>query len=158
MSDSLFMLDACLIALAKLGEIFDLDQLIEFLKPWYGVAKYADDIFLCLQKKSASALGLDLPPSEIPSKAQRKATLKALRNSKKLKYMDDPLVAEEARITALRDQWLVAWGKVTPATKAQMKKVADAEKRLAKRQDKGHEKAKAKNRTKDIRRLVMSNS
>ena len=158
MSESLFMPDACLIALAKSGEILDLGQLIEFLKPWYGVTKYADDILLCLQKNSAPASGLDLLPSEIPSKAQRKAMLKVLWNSKKLKYMDNPLVAEEARITALRDQWLIARGKATPATKARMKKAADAEKRLAERQDKAHEKAKAKNQTKDIRRLAMSNS
>lgn len=39
-----------------------------------------------------------------------------------------------------------------------MKKAADAEKRLTKRQNKACEKAKAKNQTKYIRRLAMSNS
>ena len=93
-----------------------------------------------------------------PTKAKRKATLKAFRTAKKLKYMDDPLVAKEARITALRDHWLIARGKPTPETKAQIKKAADAEKKLVEKLDKVRKKARAKNQTMDIRRLALSNS
>lgn len=72
--------------------------------------------------------------------------------------MDDPLVAEKARITALRDHWLIACGKPTPKTKARIKKAADAEKKLVEKQDKVRKKARAKNQTMDIRRLALSNS
>lgn len=126
MSDTLLMPDAYLAALAKLGGgLLNCAQLIDFLKPWYGVAKHADEILLCLQKNSPSTPDVLF---DVSSKAKRKATLKALRTSKKLKYMDDPQVAEEARLTTLRDQWLIAHGKPTPGTKARMKKAAEAEK------------------------------
>lgn len=32
--------------------------------------------------------------------------------------MDNLIVAQDAQITALRDQWLIAQGKATPETKA----------------------------------------
>ena len=53
------MLDKCAGVLAKLREsLLDGTQLINFFKSWYGVAKYADEILLDLQKKSLSTPGL----------------------------------------------------------------------------------------------------
>lgn len=67
---------------------------------------------------------------DLPSKAKRKAILQALRHFKKQKNMDDFLVAEKAQIISFRDQWLIARGKATPETKAQVKKAANADKKL----------------------------
>ena len=75
-------------------------------------------------------------------KAETKAMLKALRTSKKLKYMDDSKVVEEARLTTLRDEWLITCGKPMSETKAQMKKIAEAEKRRPKRRIKPGKKPK----------------
>lgn len=127
----------------------------------YGITKHADDIFLCLQKNSP--LPLSLNPGRdaslnLSSKAQRKVTLKTLKTSKKLKYMDDPKVAEVVRLTTLKDEWLIACGKPTPETKARIKKVVEAEKKKAEKEDKAREKAKRKSQAMDIRRLAISNS
>lgn len=158
MSDSLLMPDACLAALAKSGGSLNTRvQLIDFLKPWCGIAKHADDILLCLQKKNPLPPGLDAS-LDLPSKARRKATLKAFRTSKKLKYMDDPKVAEEARLITLRDEWLIARGKPTPETKARIKRAAEAEKKKAEKENKAREKAKGKSQAMDIRRLAIINS
>ena len=94
----------------------DLDQLIKFLRPWTGVAKHANSILFCLQNNSLSIPNLD-SLLNTPTKAQKKATLKAFQTSKKLKYIDDPLVAKEACITALRDHWLIAYDKPIPEIK-----------------------------------------
>lgn len=84
--------------------------------------------------------------------------MKAARASKKLKYMDDPLVAEKAHTIALRDKWLIKKGNPPPDTKARMKKAADAEKKLAEKQTKAQEKAKAKNlRPSEMMRLAINN-
>ena len=48
----------------------------------------------------------------IPTRAVRKEALKAARASKKAKGLDDPIVAMEARITALRPR---GSGQVLPA-------------------------------------------
>ena len=158
MSDSLLMPDSCLAALAKSGGSLNSQvQLVEFLKPWYGVAKHANDILLCLQKNSLLTPGLDASLDQT-YKAQKKATLKALRTSKKLKYIDDPKVAKKARLTALRDEWLIACGKPTPETKARMKKAAEAEKKKADKENKARKKAKRKSQAMDIRRLAINNS
>ena len=146
MSDNLLMPDACLAALAKSGESLNSRvQLVNFLKPWYGIANHADDILTCLQKNSPLPPDLDAS-LDLPSKAERKATLKALRTSKKLKYMDDPKVAEEARLITLRDKWLIARRKPTPETKARIKKAVEAEKKKAEKESKAREKAKGKSR------------
>lgn len=157
MSNSLLMSDTYLVALAKLRRLIDLDQLIEFLKPWTRMAKHANSILLCLQKNSFLIPGLDFLLNP-PTKAQRKATLKVFQTSQKLKYIDDPLVVKEACITALRDHWFIACSKPTLETKARIKKVADAEKKLVEKQDKVYEKTRAKNQTIDIRRLALNNS
>lgn len=84
----------------------------------------------------------------------QKAALKAARASKKIKYMDDLVVAEAAQITGLRDQWLIQRGKPTAETKARIRKAAKAEK---KEQEKIN-KAKVKNQqVQDVRRLAISN-
>lgn len=67
--------------------------------------------------------------------------------------MDDPAIAEAARITALRDQWLIQRGKANKDTKARMKKAAQAEKKEKERSDKARE----KNQQQSIRRLAISN-
>ena len=72
--------------------------------------------------------------------------------------MDDPIVAQNAQMTALRDQWLIARGKATPETKARMKKAADVEKKKAEKEDKAREKTRSKNQSLDIRRLALNNS
>ncbi len=102
------MLDACLTTFVKFGGLLNTQvQLVDFLKPWYNITKYTDDFLLCLQKNNF------LPPSLDPgldalldllSKIQKKATLKALRTTKKLKYIDNPKVDEVVRLTALRDK------------------------------------------------------
>lgn len=43
----------------------------------------------------------------MPTKTEQKAILKATRASKKLKYMDDPMVAKEAQAIILSDNWLI---------------------------------------------------
>lgn len=111
--DNLIMDDTCLTALAKNGELLqDLPTIIEFLKPWYGMARYAEEILVCIQKNSSF---IDLP--DLPTKAERKSTLAAARTSKKLKGLDDPVLAEESCMTAMRDAWLVDTGKANAATK-----------------------------------------
>lgn len=76
MPDGLVMPDIYLLTLAKdAGSIVDLESLIKFLKPWYGVEKHHVEIFACLQSTpdvDASSFRLD-----------RKAALKAAKASKK---------------------------------------------------------------------------
>ena len=97
MLDSAIMSETCLVALAKQGKsLQDHTSFVDFLKPWYGMEEYVDEILKCIQENS-SYLTDALPKSE------RKATLKAAKTSKKLKYMDDPTIEEEAGMTALRD-------------------------------------------------------
>lgn len=91
--------------------------MVNFLKPWCSVANHIDDIFICLQKNSPLLPGLDTS-LDLLSKVEKKGTLKAPRISKKLKYIDNSKVAEEAHLTTLRDKWLIACGKPTSETKA----------------------------------------
>lgn len=58
----------------------------------------------------------------------------------------------------MRDNWLIKKGNPLPDTQARIKKAADAEKKLAKKQVKTQEKAKTKNlRPSEMMRLVISN-
>lgn len=66
-----------------------------------------------------------------PNKANRKAIFNAACISKKLKLIDNPLIAKQVLIVELRDKWLVERGQTPHVTKAQMKKTTDAEKKLA---------------------------
>lgn len=81
MPDSLVMSDDCLLALAKSGELLqDQASLLDFLKPWYGMAKHAEEILVCIQKTRSHS---EYP--ELPSKAEREAILKAERASTTIK-------------------------------------------------------------------------
>lgn len=147
--DTLLMSDACLVALAKaadgLLDCVDGSKVKEFLQPWYGLDNYAEDLFLVLSQSSS------------PTRAARKDALKAARVSKKAKGLDHPEVAMEARITALRDQWLIKQNKFTPALKARLKKAEKAEKKEKAKMDKNREKAREHAQITDIRRLALAN-
>lgn len=130
MPDNTLMSDSCFLALIKdRGRLNDLLTLIQFLKPWsLCIATYTDKILLCLQQ--------NFPPLTKdfvvrPTKAKCKAILKVARTSKKLKFMDDPLITEQVQAVELKDKWLVERGWAPPKTKAQIKKATDAEKKLA---------------------------
>lgn len=70
---------------------------MDFLKLWYEMEEYVEEILKCIQENSSYSTDA-LPKSE------RKATFKALKTSKKLKYIDDPIIEKKASMTALRDQ------------------------------------------------------
>lgn len=148
MSHSLIMSDNCPLALAKnANDLVDLESLIPFLVPWYGIDKHHPGILACLQST--------LPSSpNVPSKLERKAVLTAARTSKKIKYMDDPVVAKAAKITAMRDHWLVQWGKATTEMKARLKKATEGEKKEREKADKAREKSQQQQ---NIRRLAITN-
>lgn len=96
MPNKLIISDACLFALAKNGGILkDEAMLRDFLQTWYGADEYCKELLKCLAW------------SEQLNRPARREVLKSAKASKKIKYMDDPIVAEKARITALRDQWLL---------------------------------------------------
>lgn len=152
------MSDACLAALAKNADsLHDNQTLVKFLEPGYGVDQHRIEILACLRTYPA-----EKPPDNLESTSNytlvpwsdRKETLKAARASKKVKYMDDPVIAGAARITALRDQWLIQRGKPNAATKARMKKAADVEKKEQEKQAKAKEKGQQQQ---DIRRLALTN-
>lgn len=71
--------------------------------------------------------------------------------------MDDPTVAEAAKLTALRDNWLIKIRKPSPATKLRIKQAADQAKKEKKQADNRHEKAREKAQANDIRRLAIEN-
>ena len=88
------MPDNCLVALAKSGGLLaTLTQLIKFLKPWHGVFKYVNKIFLCLKINRFSLESETKLPFQLPSKAQKKANFQAFCTSKKLENMDDLIIA-----------------------------------------------------------------
>lgn len=98
MPEGLTMPDCCLVALAKSRELLATPgQLIEFLEPWHSVFKYVDKIFLCLEfNRPPLEVKTNLPLS---SRVKRKTNLQALRASKKLKNMDDPIIAQDTQMT-----------------------------------------------------------
>lgn len=57
--------------------------------------------------------------------------------------MDDLVVAKAAQITALRDQWLIKQNKITPALKARLKKITEAEKKEKAKEGKNRENLKS---------------
>ena len=98
--NSLIMSDTCLVALSKNADnLHDEQTLIRFLEPWYGVDQYRFEILDCLRTYPA-----ENPPDNIGSasslllvpRSDRKEALKAACASKKIKYIDDPVVAEAA--------------------------------------------------------------
>lgn len=154
MPDNLIIPDSCLLALAKHGSELALaissEKLREFLQPWEGVDEYLEELFTLIKRSSPQ---ISSSTNFGPSRAERKETLKAARTSKKLKYMDDLVVAEAAKMTALRDSWLVSQGKSSPGTTLRMKQAANQKKKEKKRLEKRQEKSKAS----DIRRLAVEN-
>ncbi|MCJ1471185.1 hypothetical protein MMC07_009833 [Pseudocyphellaria aurata] len=158
MPDSILLPDCCLTALAKNGkDLLDTATLLEFLKSWNSVERYCDEILSCLQKNSSRVyFQAESDRSEgMPSDAERKAMMQAARLSKKLKGMDDPLVAKASRIDALRDQWRVESGVADDATKARVKKAADAKAKAAKAPMKA---GATKDDSLNVRRLALTNS
>lgn len=148
MPHSLIMSDNCLLALAKNADLFvDAESLIQFLVPWYGMKKHHVGILECLQSIRSGN-------NDAGSRLERKAALQSARTSKKIKYMDDPVIAEAARITALRDQQLIQRGKPSAGTKARIKKAAEVEKKEKEKADKAREKNQQRQ---DIRRLAIAN-
>lgn len=143
--ESLLMPNSCLMSLSKSGCLLqDYDALIDFLKPWCGVNRHASKILACLKSSSAFLPGeteADNLKPVLPSKAERKAMLKTLRESKKLGNLDNPAVANASRMTALRDQWLLERGKPSAKTKARLKKAATAAKKEKEKQDKARERS-----------------
>lgn len=131
--------------------------MVNFLKAWCSIANHINNILICLQKNSFLPLGLNAL-LDLSSKTNRKTMLKALRTFKKLKYNDNPKLAEEARLTTLKDEWLIACEKPTPETKARIKKAAEAEKKKAEKKSKAQEKVKKKNQAMDIRKLAINYS
>lgn len=94
--DDIIMPDDCVLALAKNAEdLTNLETLISFLKPWYGVAdQFAKGILACIQKTIASTpMAISNNPTSIPvssnykihSQVEQRAMLKAARALKKLR-------------------------------------------------------------------------
>lgn len=152
MSDNLIMPNDCLLALAKSGSFLDQDQLINFLKPWYGTFKYIAKLLIVFQK-NRPYLDTQILLFKLITRSKRKSTLIILWTSKKLKNLDDLVLAEEACIIILQDKWFTKQGKAIPETKIWMKKPAKAEKKMVEKQDK----AKVKSQTLEIRQLALSN-
>lgn len=123
MPESLLMSDQYLLALAKESEkLVDRAKLQEFLRAWSNLDEYLDELFICLRQSSSYG-----ESDIIPSKAQRREILKAACVSKKIKFMDNPAIAEAACITTMRDQWLISNNKTNPDLKARLKKAKEAE-------------------------------
>ena len=74
MPESLIMPDYYLVTLAKSEGLLNLTELIEFLKPWHGLSKYAQEIFQCLEKNCPPPIPKALIPNLL-FKAKHKAAL-----------------------------------------------------------------------------------
>ena len=96
MPDSLFVSDTCLQALAKSKDLLtDEEKIQSFLQLWYGVEKHSAAVLACFQQ------------ANLQTKTEKRSILQSACASKKMKFMDNPTVAEAARITQLRDNWLI---------------------------------------------------
>lgn len=71
-----------------------------------------------------------------PIKTKQKAIVKIAWISKKLKYINNLLIVKKAQAIALKDKWPIKKRNLPLNIKARIKKVADAEKKLAKKQTK----------------------
>lgn len=102
MPDNLIMLDSCLLALAKhgleLALVISSEKLREFLQPWEDVDDYLEELFILIKRSSPQISSFT---NYRLSRTERKETLKVTQTSKKLKYIDDPVIAEAARMIAL---------------------------------------------------------
>lgn len=95
--------------------------------------------------------------SNLLSKSKKKVILTAIWSSKKLKSLNNLVIAEEAYMTVLQNFWLVENRKSNIATKTCLKKVTDAKKKDKKKDNQAKKKAKSKDQRLEIRRLVMTN-
>lgn len=153
MPESLLMSDQCLSSLSKEGEQLDDEaKLQDFLQPWPDLIEYIDEIFACICRSSSHG-----DSSMTPSKAQRREVLKAARASKKIKFMDNPTIAEAARIITMRDQWLISNNKTNSDLKVRLKKAKEAERKQKAKLDKNRQKAQEQAQINDIRRLAIGN-
>lgn len=116
--NNIIMPDDCVLALAKnADDLITLESLTDFLKPWYGITdRFGESILACLEKTvipttidaSTNPTSTSASSSHtIPSRLEQKAMLKAARASKKLRYLDDPVIAAASEVIARRDEWLV---------------------------------------------------
>ena len=69
-SESLVMLNCCLVALVKSEGLLNITELIEFLEPWHGVSKHTQEIFHYLEKNRPPP-NPEAPVPNLPSKAKR---------------------------------------------------------------------------------------
>lgn len=99
MTDNTLISDSCFLAFVKDGsQLYDLPTLIQFLKPWAPyIATYIDEILLCLQQNSLLFQPQFSTEDLIVklTKAKRKAISQAAYISKKLKFMNDFLIAKQ---------------------------------------------------------------
>lgn len=138
--NNLIMNNNCLIALAKNGELLqDKFSLIDFLKPWYGMEKYANKLLACIKKNNKYSTTPDLP-----SRSERKAILTAAQSLKKLKGLDDLVITEEAHMTTLQDFWFVKNRKSNTITKAHLNKAIDTRKKAKEKEDQANKKPSLK--------------
>lgn len=72
MPKSLVMPNCYLVTLVKSVKLLNITELIEFLKPWYGIFKYVQEIFYYLEK-NCSLPNLEAPIPNLLSKAEQKA-------------------------------------------------------------------------------------
>lgn len=114
------MLNTCLIALAKNANfLHNIQKLVQFLKPWYKADQHWVEILAYLNTNPIEKRldNLESIATLIPE-SEQKETLNVVRTSKKIKYIDDPIVVDFAQITVLKDKWLIQREKFYAAIKA----------------------------------------
>lgn len=69
------------------------------------------------------------------SKTKEKVSFVALCYSKKIKNIDDFLIAKETLIVDLHDLWFIAWGKASPDRITWVKKAINIKKKLIQKKE-----------------------
>lgn len=147
------MSDQRLFQLVKKGEELDEKaKLLTFLTLWPDLAEFCDEIFKCFYQSSSFD-----DSQNLLTKIKKKEIFKAACESKKVKYIDDPIVAETSQITALRDQQIIQNNKINPDLKAQMKKAKVVETKRQAKLDKTWQKVQEQAHLNDIKRLAIGN-
>lgn len=75
-------------------------KLQNFLRLWPDFDKCVNEIFICILCK----LNSNNDSNIIPSKAQRREIFKTTCAFKKIKFMNNPVIAKSSHITKIRDQ------------------------------------------------------
>lgn len=124
------------------------------MKPWYGIAQYAEEILFFIQKSNSFMDFLNLS-----IKAKKKLMLAAVWTSKKLKDLDDHMLAKNSCIIAIRNAWLLDFNKTNATIKAWIKKAIDAKNKALEKMKKVKEKEKVmlKKEVLRMRKLATSN-